>query len=358
MFIKQLFLIFVISYSAVFFLTPWFIKIAQRHKILDKPDKRKIHTKPLPTLGGIVLYLAFNFALIIALRINPQFRADFQAYMPGVFLGGFLIIILGIFHDTIDIRPEVKFLGQIIVALVLFNAGVRIESITNPFGGEIKLILPVSMFISVVWTLVMVNAVNLIDGLDGLAAGLTIISSLSLLAIAILKYDIGSIFIIIALIGSTLGFLRYNFHPAKIFMGDCGSMFLGFILSVVSIQGINKMAVTAALLIPITALGVPIYDVILSVLRRVVKRVGIFQADRKHIHYRLLDMGITHRHVVLVLYFMGIYFAIISYLFVLIPVEYAFILLILLGMGVFSGMQAIAFLEQRLKLLHKMKSKE
>ncbi len=358
MLLKELIFIFIISYSLVFFLTPLFIKFALNFKILDMPNRRKAHHRPIPTLGGVLIFLAFNLAIIFALKLNSDFWLNFKEHILGLFLGGFLVIVLGVLHDTINIRPEVKLLGQIIIALILFNTGVRIESITNPFGGQIKLILPISMFISVGWTLAMVNAVNLIDGLDGLAGGLSVISSVALLAIAVLKHDISSIFIIVALVGSTLGFLRFNFHPAKIFMGDCGSMFLGFILSVISIQGINKMAATVALLIPITALGVPIYDVILSVLRRAVKRVGIFQADRKHIHYRLLDMGITHRHVVLVLYFMGIYFAIISYLFVLIPVEYAFMLLILLAMGVFSGLQALGFIEHRMKLIQKMKSRE
>jgi UDP-GlcNAc:undecaprenyl-phosphate GlcNAc-1-phosphate transferase len=358
MLLKELFLVFIISYAIVFFLAPLFIKLALKYKIVDTPNKRKVHSKPIPTLGGMVIFLAFNLAIIFAMKLNPYFWLEVKNYSFGLFLGGFLILILGILHDTINIRPEAKLLGQIIVALILFNTGIRIEEITNPFGGQIKLILPLSMLISVGWILAMINAINLIDGLDGLAGGLTIISSLALLAIALAKQDINSIFILIILIGSTLGFLRYNFYPAKIFMGDCGSMFLGFILSIVSIQGINKMAATVALLIPITAIGVPIYDTVLSIMRRIIKRAGIFQADRKHIHYRLLDMGMTHKHVVLVLYFMGIYFAIISYLFLLIPVEYAFMLLMLLAMGVFSGLQAIAFVENRLKLIQKIQSKE
>jgi UDP-GlcNAc:undecaprenyl-phosphate GlcNAc-1-phosphate transferase len=358
MFLRELLFLFVLSYGAVFLLMPLFIRFTLKYKLLDIPDKRKIHHKPTPTLGGIIIYSVFNLALILALNLNPAFWLDFKDYLVGVFLGGFLITLLGLLHDTVDMRAGVKLLGQIIVALVLFNAGIKIEFITNPFGGQIGLNLPLSMLVSVGWILVMVNAVNLIDGLDGLAAGLTIISSLALLLIATLKHDMASIFILIILAGSVLGFVRYNFHPAKIFMGDCGSMFLGFILSIVSIQGINKMAAAISLLIPVTALGVPIYDVLVSVVRRIMKRKGIFQPDRKHIHYRLLDMGFTHTHVVLALYFMGIYFAVISCLFALIPVEYAFMLFILLAMGVFSGMQTIAFVERRLRLIHKLQNKD
>lgn len=358
MILQQLFLVLVISFGAVFLLTPLFIKFAWRYKILDKPDKRKIHQKPMPTLGGIVIYFAFSLGVLFAIRLNPDFWINTKEYLPGVFLGGFLIIILGLLHDTVNITPRDKLLGQAIVALILFNAGIKIDTITNPFGGVVELPLSLSMIISVGWFMVMINAINLIDGLDGLAAGLTIISSVSLFAIAMSKNDTGSAFIIIALIGSLLGFLRYNFHPAKIFMGDCGSMFLGFILSIVSIQGIHKMAAAVSLLVPITALGLPIYDALLSVLRRAGKGKGIFQPDRRHIHYRLLEMGVTHRHVVLALYTMGLYFSIISYLFVLLPFEYGFLLLILLGMGVFVGQQVIAFIEQRLKFIHEIQAKK
>jgi len=185
--------------------------------------------------------------------------------------------------------------------------------------------------------------------LDGLAGGITLISSAVLFFIAMRRQDIGSMFIITALAGSILAFLRYNFHPARIFMGDTGSMFLGFILSIISILGINKMATTVALLVPITALGIPIYDTALAIFRRVVLGRNVMASDRKHLHYRLLDMGLTQKQVVLFLYAVAVYFGLISFLLVLIPIEYALLLLILLGIGVFLGMRAIGFIETKLR---------
>ena len=347
----ELLFLVLISFGIVYIITPLIIKTTLRFKLLDIPDRRKIHTKPTPTLGGISFFIAFNITILVAIKLNPAFNSEFLQFLPGIFIAGILIIILGLVHDIKGLSPYLKLCGQIIVALVLFINGNRIEYITNPFGGEITLSLALSFILTIIWIIALINTINLIDGLDGLAAGLTAISSVVILCIALLKTDIVSIFLTISLIGAVLGFLRYNFYPAKIFMGDTGSMFLGFILSIISIHGINKMATAVALIIPIVALGIPIYDTFISIVRRILMGRHVFSADRQHLHYRLLNLGITHRHVVLLLYFIGIYFAIISYLFVLIPVEFAFILLILLAMGVFSGVRAIDFIEYRTKYL-------
>jgi len=350
---KELLFLLLISFGTAYILTPLIIKISLRFQLLDIPDERKIHAKPIPTLGGISFFIAFNIAVVVAMRLNSAFKSEFSQFLPGIFIAGILIVILGIFHDIKNITPQVKLLGQIFVALILFSNGNRIESITNPFGGEITLSLPLSFILTVIWVIALINTINLIDGLDGLAAGLTAISAFVLLCIALFKRDIVSVFLAISLLGSVSGFLRYNFYPAKTFMGDTGSMFLGLILSVISMHGINKMATAVALMIPITALGIPIYDTLFSIVRRMLSARHVFSADRQHLHYRLLNLGITHKHVVLLLYFIGLYFGIVSYLFVLIPVEFAFVLLILLGMGVFLGVKAIGFIEYRTKYIIK-----
>lgn len=348
---KHSLLILAISFGISYCLTPLFIKIVTRFKLLDEPDERKSHKKPMPTLGGIVIYLAFGIAVIVALALNQEFKSEVLMHLPGLLIASTALVIFGVLHDTGDMPASIKLFGQIMVALIIFLSGIRIEYLTNPFGGQIELIYPISLLVTVIWIIALVNAINLIDGLDGLAAGIAAIGSLVMLFIALFKNDIASVLFCVALIGSCLGFLRYNFYPAKIFMGDAGSMFLGLILGVISIQGINKMAITVALMIPITVLAIPIYDTVLSVIRRMISKKNIFKPDREHIHYRLLDMGVTHKHVVMLLYFFGIYFGIMSFLFILIPVKFGFILLLLLSMGVFIAIKAIGFIENRIKSL-------
>ncbi|MFZ5799812.1 MAG: glycosyltransferase family 4 protein [Candidatus Omnitrophota bacterium] len=347
----QLVLVMLSSFALAFLLMPFFIRFAYRFNLLDRPRGRKIHTRAVPTLGGIVIYLAFTLGLMLAFKMNPAFRQEFASYLVSLLIGSVAILVLGALHDTVDIQPVAKLMGQIIAALIIFIHGIRIEVITNPFGGILYLPQEISLLLTVAWMVAVMNAINLIDGLDGLAGGITVIGSTALLCIAFLKHDISSMFITIALIGSILGFLRYNFHPAKVFMGDTGSMFLGFILGVISIQGINKMATTVALLVPITAMGIPIYDTFLAIIRRLVTHKNMLHPDRKHLHYRLLGMGINQRKVVLFLYAVAVYFGLVAFLLVLLPIEFAFMLLLLLGLGVFVGMKAIGFMESRLRSL-------
>jgi UDP-GlcNAc:undecaprenyl-phosphate GlcNAc-1-phosphate transferase len=346
---KHFLLVIAVSFGLVYAITPAFIRIVKKLKILDRPNLRKAHASPTPTLGGVVIYLAFSVAVLVALRLNQVFYSELSMYAPGLLIGSLALVIFGILHDTRNMPASVKLFGQIMVAVIIFLSGIKIEFITNPFGGEIHLIYPLSLVSTVIWIVALINAINLIDGLDGLAAGITFISSVVLFFIALMKNDLGSMFICLALAGSCLGFLRYNFFPAKIFMGDAGSMFLGLILAIISIQGINKVAITVALMIPITVLAIPIYDTILAIIRRFVSKRDIFKPDRQHIHYRLLDMGVTHKHVVMLLYFVGIYFGIIAFLLILLPINFAFIALLLLAMGVFMGVKAIVFIEQRIK---------
>ncbi|MBM3251447.1 MAG: undecaprenyl/decaprenyl-phosphate alpha-N-acetylglucosaminyl 1-phosphate transferase, partial [Candidatus Omnitrophica bacterium] len=243
---KHFLLVIAVSYGLVYALMPAFIKIVKKLKILDRPNLRKAHVSPTPTLGGVVIYLAFSAAVLVALRLNQVFYSELIMYAPGLLIGSLALVIFGILHDTRNMPASVKLFGQIMVAVIIFLSGIKIEFITNPFGGEIHLIYPLSLISTVVWIVALINAINLIDGLDGLAAGITFISSVVLFFIALMKNDLSSMFICLALAGSCLGFLRYNFFPAKIFMGDAGSMFLGLILAIISIQGINKVAITVA----------------------------------------------------------------------------------------------------------------
>lgn len=348
-------IVFCVSLVVSVLLTPLMKNIAQRFGILSKPDKRRVHLKPIPYLGGVAIYFAFVIGIIAALYLNPQIKMEFSRKIKGLLIGGTLIMILGLWDDIKNLRASAKLIGQILVALLLFGYKFRIEIITNPFGGEVIIPLFWSALITIVWIVAIINALNLIDGLDGLAAGITFIGTVALFLIALSLKNYATVLLLAALTGSALGFLKFNFYPAKIFMGDAGSMFLGFCLaSLVLINLQYKAATAVAFLIPIIALAIPIYDTIMAMVRRILKKRPIFMADKKHLHHRLLSMGLSHKHVVLFLYFASVYFGIIAFLFNLIAKEYAFVLLILLGMGLFIGVRTIGFIERKVRALESM----
>jgi UDP-GlcNAc:undecaprenyl-phosphate GlcNAc-1-phosphate transferase len=334
-------------------------RVALRAGILSRPNKRRVHTKSMPYLGGLAIYFAFVITILVVFYTNQQFRIDFFQKLKGFLIAGTLITLLGLWDDIKNIRPTIKLSGQVAVALLLFGFGFRIELFTNPFtGSEMHIPLFISILITIVWIVGLINAMNLIDGLDGLAAGITAIVCGSLLFISLLLNNYITIYLLAALAGSALGFLRYNFYPAKIFMGDAGSMFIGLTLATVTlIRSQHKSAVAAALLVPITVLAIPIYDTMMAVIRRLFKRSSIFRADKRHIHHRLLSTGLEQKQIVLFLYLVTLYLGIFAFLFVLIPKEYALILLILLGLGLFMSGKIIGFVEKEARLIHRLELK-
>ena len=361
MFNNQLFfLIFFISVSISYLLTPLMRTIALKKGILSKPGRRMVHSRPIPYLGGLAIYFSFFTALLLVFYTEEHFRADLLGRMPALALGGTLIMILGLLDDIKDIKPIFKLLGQIIAALVLFYFGFRIDILTNLFSGqETGLPLLLSMVFTVLWTIGLINALNLIDGLDGLAAGITVIVCGSLFFIAAFLNNYLAMLLYAILAGSILGFLRYNFHPAKIFMGDAGSMFLGFMLAAISlIRSQYKSATAVVLLIPLTTLAIPVYDTLVTVLRRILRRAPVFGADKKHLHHRLLTTGLRQETIVWFMYLLTLYLGIFAFLFVLIPEKYALILLVLLGLGFFMGSRAIGFIERKSRLIHREELKK
>jgi UDP-GlcNAc:undecaprenyl-phosphate GlcNAc-1-phosphate transferase len=304
-------------------LTPLVRSVAIKLGALDLPDERKIHGKPIPRLGGFSIYVTF----ILILFVSYQF--DFFFY-PANFLreinfgwlltASAIVFGLGAFDDFKRIPPSIKFFVQIIAGLIVALTSYRIQQISLPFGS-IQLGIW-SIPATVLWIVAITNALNLLDGLDGLAAGTSFIVSLSMFGISLLNESIGMALLSIILAGSILGFLKYNFHPASIFLGDSGAYTLGFILSILSLQSNLKGTTTVVFLIPILVLGLPIMDTILSMLRRLLKSLHIigadreknmlkflyfkgstvFSADRGHIHHRLLQMGVTQKNAVVILY--------------------------------------------------------
>jgi UDP-GlcNAc:undecaprenyl-phosphate GlcNAc-1-phosphate transferase len=353
-----LILLFCAALGLAVLFTPLMIKLAHKLQILSMPGRRRIHTKPVPFLGSLAVYLSFFISLFIAFNAYPQTKISFSHEIQGLFIAGTLIVLLGLWDDIKNIKPLIKLTGQISAALILFYFGFRIEVFTNPLtGAETQIHLIFSVLFTVAWVVGLMNAMNLIDGLDGLAAGLSAIVCFTLLLIALHLDNFVTAIILAILAGSALGFLKYNFHPAKIFLGDSGSMFLGLVLAAtILIKSQYKSAAAVVLLAPLTALSIPIYDTFMAIVRRTLKKGSIFIADKKHLHHRLLEFGLTQRQIVFAVYLVTLYLGMLSFLFVLLPNRYALILLFLLALGFFMGVRLIGFIERKIKLIHKLEA--
>jgi UDP-GlcNAc:undecaprenyl-phosphate GlcNAc-1-phosphate transferase len=295
-----------------FVTTPLVIFAAHRFGWLDVPtDPRKVHTRPVPRLGGVAVVLAFATPLLCLSvyfnGVSEVLYADAGKVMA--FLSGaVLIVALGVYDDLKGANAKLKLGVQTVAAYLVWSAGIRMELLGIPLGGELQLAW-MSFPLTWLWIVGVTNALNLIDGLDGLAAGLGLIASSVLFAVALNDHAVLLCLMMACLAGALAGFLYYNFNPAKIFMGDSGSMFLGFVLSSVSIWTHRKGATAAALLIPMMALGLPLLDTSLAFIRRLLRRASPFDADRDHVHHRLMALGLSHRNAVLTLYTTGGIFA-------------------------------------------------
>ena len=278
--------------------TPVVKSLAFRVGAVDVPkDGRRMHDHPIPRMGGLAIFFGFILSVLLFLPLTAQLR--------GMLLGAVIIVILGIFDDIFALPAKPKFLIQILAAFLAVWAGNRIYGLSNIniFSSEPYWELGwLSYPISILWIVGITNAVNLIDGLDGLACGVSTISSMTLLVIALVVSEPDVALLMAALAGACLGFLPYNLNPAKIFMGDTGSTFLGFILAVVSIQGLFKFYTIISFAAPFLILGLPIFDTAFAILRRLAKGQSPMTPDRGHIHHRLIDMGFSQKQAVAVLY--------------------------------------------------------
>ncbi len=293
--------------------TPMVRAMARRAGVVDRPGGRRVNTRAIPRLGGIAVVLAF-FAPLAALAFTESQVAamfwDTPKRAIGLAVGGLLVAGLGAYDDIRGVRPSIKLAVQLGAALVAWSMGFRMEHLTLPFVGTLDLGV-FGLPFTLLWIAAVINAMNLIDGLDGLAAGIAFFACLTNFVVAALNVNPLVMLLSAALGGAILGFLLYNFNPATIFMGDSGSMFLGFILATMSMMGSSNSiqgSTTVAILVPILSLGVPIMDTLFAMLRRILERRPIFSPDRGHIHHRLLDLGITHRRAVLILYGVSVLF--------------------------------------------------
>ncbi len=278
--------------------TPLAKSLAIRMGAVDVPkDGRRMHKTPIPRMGGLAIYFGFMAATLIFMPLDDALR--------GALLGGSIIVVLGIFDDIYALPALPKFLIQILAALIAVLQGNVITFLSNPniFSADPYWNLGIlSIPFSVIWIVAITNAVNLIDGLDGLACGVSTISSMTMLVISLIVADTPVAMLMAALAGACIGFLPYNLNPAKIFMGDTGSTFLGFILAIASIQGLFKLGAIISFAVPFLLLGLPIFDTCFAILRRVAKGQSPMAPDRLHIHHRLIDMGFNQKQAVAVLY--------------------------------------------------------
>ena len=283
---------------AAFASTPLVKRLAYGLGAIDVPkDNRRMHKVPIPRLGGLAIFFAFLLSVLLFAEIDRQMR--------GILLGAILIVALGVVDDSYTLKALPKLLVQIAAAVIAVGHGCVIRFISNPnvFSPEAYLDLGwLSAPLTVIWIVAITNAVNFIDGLDGLAVGVSAISVASLLTIALMVAEGNLAVILAALLGACIGFMPYNLNPAKIFMGDTGATFLGFLLACVSVQGLFKLYAIISFAVPFLILGVPIFDICFAVLRRLAKGQSPMQADRGHVHHRLIDMGFNQKQSVAIIY--------------------------------------------------------
>ena len=288
----------VVAFLVALIATPVVKSLAFRVGAVDVPkDNRRMHDHPIPRMGGLAIFLGFLLSVLLFLDLDTQLR--------GMLLGAIIIVVLGIFDDIYSLGAKLKFLIQIGAALVAVLSGNVIETLSNPnvFSSNLYWNLGwLSIPVTVLWIVAITNAVNLIDGLDGLACGVSTISSMTLLVIALVVSEGGVAILMAALAGGCIGFLPYNMNPAKIFMGDTGSTFLGYILAVVSVQGLFKFYTIISFAVPFLMLGLPIFDTCFAFIRRIAHGQSPMHADRSHVHHRLIDMGFNQKQAVAVLY--------------------------------------------------------
>jgi len=338
---------FLLAFIVTFMTTPYTIKIARKVGAVDVPkDKRRMHNKAMPKFGGPAVILGFLIAvtyLVIVMSIENKIdlfaSEQYGMKLLGMLLGIIVISITCIVDDIITIKPLVKLVGQVVAAIVVVSFGVRIDEITPAFLPTAELKEAFSIILTIGWIVGVTNAINLIDGLDGLSTGISVISAVSLLIIFVLNGSpLISILLITALAGALVGFLPFNFTPAKTFIGDTGSNFLGFSLSIISILGVAKTYTAAVIVLPLLALGLPIFDTVMAIIRRLIKGKSIkaiFKADKGHLHHLIVARGFSQKQAVLILYGIGATFG----LFAIIMLEsgiwkaLSFLLMVIVAIG-------------------------
>ena len=320
-------LAFLASFITTVISTPIVKKLAIKINAVDKPCERKVHRNLMPRLGGIGIVLGTGLGMFILSPSSP--------YMGNIIIGGFIITIIGVLDDMYNITAMHKLVGQIIAAIIVVASGLSIDMIHLPFSGYVSFGLWAYPF-TIIWIVGITNAMNLIDGLDGLAAGVSSIALMSILTMAVIDSHVVVVALSIVLIGSTLGFLVFNFYPAKIFMGDTGSLFLGYSISVISMLGFFKNITIFSFVIPVIILAIPIFDTLLAIIRRLSRKQKLTTPDKSHLHYCLIEVGLSHRKAVLVIYGMSAFFGLSAIVFSTTTMWAALLIIFLLMLSILN----------------------
>ena len=337
-----------ITFSLIF--TPLVRQLALRHQIVDLPGIRKIHLKPVPLLGGVAIFISFFLSTIIFWSFGYIQDSKINTWqILAILTAGFILMIGGILDDKFNLKPTRQIIWPILAIIIILLSGVKIQFVTNPLGGVLKFSSLMGTLLAAIWILGMIYTTKFLDGLDGLVAGITTIGAVIIFMVS-LYWDValsGTSILSLILAGSCLGFLVFNWHPAKIFLGEGGSVFCGFMLGVLAIISGSKIA--TALLI----MGVPILDVIWVIIRRIWEGRSPAQADRKHLHFRLLDIGLNHRQSVFILYLITVAFGTTS---LFLHSKGKIIALVILGIFMVSLITSLVIVYQY-KLQHGQKPK-
>ena len=328
---------FVVALAVAFGATPVVRILAKNIGAIDVPkDNRRMHKTPIPRLGGLAIFFGFVTSVLLFGRVEYQMRA--------ILLGAVLLVLLGVIDDVKPLSPWVKLIGQICAALIPVLNGVRVYNIANPFVDYAYIDFGIwGIPLTILWVVAIINAVNFIDGLDGLAVGISSIASFSLLIIAALVSENYIAIVMAALAGACVGFMPFNLNPAKIFMGDTGSMFLGYILAVMSVQGMFKFYAVVTFAVPFLVLGLPIIDTCFAVIRRLMKGQHPFKADRGHVHHRLIDMGFDQKQTVAILYAISAILGLSAVVLTTSGEARIFILVLAVIIAVFFGLSVYAY---------------
>lgn len=287
---------FACSFAITICTTPLAKKISFKLGAIDNPKKRGMHDKPMPRLGGLAIVCGFMVTMLLLFAFVPEIQTT---QFAGLMAGSIIIVVTGIVDDIKGLRASLKLCLQIVAGIVAVYSGIVIDLVHWPFVADLD---GFAIPFTIVWIIGVTNAVNLIDGLDGLAAGVSSIAAFSLTIMCLITGSESAVFLTGAIAGSCMGFLPRNFNPAEIFMGDCGSTFLGYILAVTSVMGAFKGYTLLSLAAAVLVLAFPIFDTLFAIVRRLIKRESILKPDRGHLHHRLIDRGFSHQKTVVILY--------------------------------------------------------
>ncbi|WP_108668988.1 glycosyltransferase family 4 protein [Peribacillus acanthi] len=340
----MIYLTLLICFISSLIITPLVKKFAIKIGATDRPNQRKVHQKIMPRLGGLAIFISFVIGFLI---LQP----DHEHALP-ILIGSVIIIVTGFLDDLFELSAKYKLLGQLAAALVVVLGGVQVEYINLPFGGVLEFGV-LSIPLTIVWIVGITNAINLIDGLDGLAAGVSSIAMVTISAMAFLKGDMFTVAIALILLCSTVGFLFYNFHPAKIFMGDTGALFLGYMIAVLSLLGFKNVTFIS-LIVPVIILGVPISDTFFAIIRRIVNKQPLSAPDKSHLHHCLLRLGYSHSQTVLLIYAMAASFGLAAFIFSMSTMWGSFLIIGVLVLAIEVFVEKIGLVGKNYRPLLKM----